>query len=247
MIKFFRKIRLQLLTENKFNKYLIYAIGEIILVVIGILIALQINNYNENKKERKKEQIVLISLREDFIMNKEIIEIGFKKHISDQNGLREYIKHLGPNVPPLTDSIYNNYKVTSYGEIEIIDGALISTLNSNNLEIITNEKLKRKLTSYLSTYRKYKSLEEINKDIVINKFRSLSEKYTSIIRQDSILMKISKPHKSDFLGWARDPKHQNNTVNRIRILNSTRRATQKLYEENEEILSLLKMEIKSSR
>ncbi len=50
MIKFFRKIRQKLLTENKFSKYLIYAIGEIILVVIGILIALQINNANENRK-----------------------------------------------------------------------------------------------------------------------------------------------------------------------------------------------------
>jgi len=47
MIKFFRKIRQQLLAENKFTKYLIYAIGEIVLVVIGILIALSINNWNE--------------------------------------------------------------------------------------------------------------------------------------------------------------------------------------------------------
>jgi len=51
MIKFFRKIRQQLLTENKFSKYLLYAIGEIVLVVIGILIALQIDNANEIKKQ----------------------------------------------------------------------------------------------------------------------------------------------------------------------------------------------------
>ena len=50
MIKFFRKLRQRLLSENKFSKYLIYAIGEIILVVIGILIALSINNWNENRK-----------------------------------------------------------------------------------------------------------------------------------------------------------------------------------------------------
>jgi len=50
MIKFFRKIRQKMLTENKFRKYLIYAIGEIILVVIGILIALSINNWNEARK-----------------------------------------------------------------------------------------------------------------------------------------------------------------------------------------------------
>ena len=53
MIKFFRKIRQKLLTENKFSKYLIYAIGEIILVVIGILIALSINNWNQEQQQKK--------------------------------------------------------------------------------------------------------------------------------------------------------------------------------------------------
>jgi cell division protein FtsL len=55
MIKFFRKIRQQLLTENRFSKYFLYAIGEIILVVIGILIALQINNWNTNRKLSQQE------------------------------------------------------------------------------------------------------------------------------------------------------------------------------------------------
>jgi hypothetical protein len=54
MIKFFRKIRQNLLMENKTGKYFKYAIGEIILVVIGILIALQINNWNENQKKQKQ-------------------------------------------------------------------------------------------------------------------------------------------------------------------------------------------------
>ena len=53
MIKFFRRIRQQLLTENRISKYLIYALGEIVLVVIGILIALQINNWNTNRQETK--------------------------------------------------------------------------------------------------------------------------------------------------------------------------------------------------
>ena len=59
MIKFFRRIRQQLLTENNLAKYLLYAIGEIILVVIGILIALQINNWNTSKIESKNKEIDL--------------------------------------------------------------------------------------------------------------------------------------------------------------------------------------------
>src|SRR6056297_1464225 len=65
MIKFFRKIRQRLLSENKFSKYLIYAIGEIILVVIGILIALQINNWNEGRKEFSKSKALLEEFKRD--------------------------------------------------------------------------------------------------------------------------------------------------------------------------------------
>jgi len=65
MIKFFRKIRQKLLTENKFSKYLLYAIGEIILVVIGILIALQINNANEKQKDKEQLTKVYESIIEE--------------------------------------------------------------------------------------------------------------------------------------------------------------------------------------
>lgn len=63
MITLFRKIRQQLLTQNKLTRYLVYAVGEIFLVVIGILIALQINNWNEEKKEQAILQASLSSLK----------------------------------------------------------------------------------------------------------------------------------------------------------------------------------------
>src|SRR5210317_586335 len=56
MIQFFRRIRQKLISQNRLSKYLLYAIGEIILVVVGILIALQINNWNENRKDQQVVQ-----------------------------------------------------------------------------------------------------------------------------------------------------------------------------------------------
>ena len=61
MIKFFRHIRKDLMEKNKTGKYLKYAIGEIVLVVIGILIALQINNWNENRKLSNKKRELIIN------------------------------------------------------------------------------------------------------------------------------------------------------------------------------------------
>jgi hypothetical protein len=66
MIKFFRQIRYKLMSENKTSKYFKYAIGEILLVVIGILIALQINTWNEERKERNREQAILKNLQLEF-------------------------------------------------------------------------------------------------------------------------------------------------------------------------------------
>ncbi|NNL82601.1 MAG: hypothetical protein HKP28_04370, partial [Winogradskyella sp.] len=59
MIKFFRHIRQSMINQNKTKKYVLYAVGEIVLVVIGILIALQINNWNENRKLQNEINIYL--------------------------------------------------------------------------------------------------------------------------------------------------------------------------------------------
>lgn len=94
MIKFFRRIRQRLLTENKFSKYLIYAIGEIILVVIGILIALQINNWNEIRKESNAVRNVLIEIKEDLIQDKAELELSLERHSKDFEAQKRVINAL---------------------------------------------------------------------------------------------------------------------------------------------------------
>lgn len=78
MIKFFRKIRQKLLSENKFSNYLLYAMGEIFLVVIGILIALQINNWNDDRKEQKELEVYLLKISND--VQQDLLQLeGFLK------------------------------------------------------------------------------------------------------------------------------------------------------------------------
>ncbi len=74
MISFFRKLRQKLFTENRFSKYLLYAVGEILLVVIGILIALQVNNWNEERKQRQVERKYFYNLKNDLYTDIERLE-----------------------------------------------------------------------------------------------------------------------------------------------------------------------------
>ena len=74
MLNFFRRIRRNLANQNKFVQYSRYAIGEIVLVVIGILIALQINNWNDQKKNTESELIYYSRILDDFNLDKKLIE-----------------------------------------------------------------------------------------------------------------------------------------------------------------------------
>lgn len=92
MIKFFRKIRQNLLSEGKTEKYFKYAIGEIILVVIGILIALQINNWNEKRKQQVKTQNYYQQLLEDLHKDKNFATITIKKFEKQREAFQDYLK-----------------------------------------------------------------------------------------------------------------------------------------------------------
>ena len=91
MIKKFRKIREKLISEKKFSNYLFYAIGEIILLVIGILIAIHINNINETNKKEDREQEYLVSIKNELNNNLKIIEEEKKKLSYSLEGQRNLI------------------------------------------------------------------------------------------------------------------------------------------------------------
>lgn len=96
MIKLFRKIRQKMLTENKFSKYLLYAIGEILLVVIGIIIALQINNWNEGQKQVNDLHSHFRALLLDLDLDIEMLKIRQNQAHNNfmySDSLTNYVRH----------------------------------------------------------------------------------------------------------------------------------------------------------
>lgn len=92
MIRLFRKIRKELLSEDKYPIYLLYASGEISLVVIGILFALQIDNWNENRHTRRTEQLLLNSLKEEMSTNLESLNLAMSYHTKSRMAAKRMIE-----------------------------------------------------------------------------------------------------------------------------------------------------------
>ena len=153
MIKFFRSIRKALLAENKFSKYLLYAIGEIVLVVIGILIALQINNWNEGRKERNKEINYLKNLKVDLqneVLNSEdFVAYHFRK----VQACSKLINGDAPkNIQEVQD--YTDTYETIFGWKDFVpnNNTFKELLSSGNLSLIKNDSIKNGLLELEKNY-----------------------------------------------------------------------------------------------
>jgi hypothetical protein len=150
MIKFFRKIRQQLITENKFSKYFVYAIGEIVLVVIGILIALSINNWNTRQNNKSQEIEILNELKIEYN--------GKLKELNEKVNVRNAMKESGLKL--LNEIQFNNYSISidslnyhlgittltpTYNSTNSVTEELI---NSGNLYLLSNRELRKLISEW---------------------------------------------------------------------------------------------------
>ena len=150
MIKFFRRIRQQLLIENKFSKYLLYAIGEIVLVVIGILIALQINNWNESNRDKKQEKVYLKNLKEDLKGIIEAYNIANKVEGLILKQSSDILKHYDLNEGFYKmDSIYPKINdLTVRWNVTPSPTTLVEMINSGQTKLIRNANLRKDLVAF---------------------------------------------------------------------------------------------------
>lgn len=135
-----------MLTENKFSKYLLYAIGEIILVVIGILIALQINNWNENRKVKKQEAQIYTELKSDLLQTRNDINETISKH-------KEIFKSSQQLITDIYDKKSNSQTIyesltTSSAEFQIIPKtSAFENLKNIGLNTLSNDSLRIAITN----------------------------------------------------------------------------------------------------
>lgn len=171
MIKFFRNIRKKLAAENKFMAYSRYAIGEIILVVIGILIALQINNWNIKRLNQEKENRYLLEMRNN--LKSDILSI---QRVLDFNQEKEALIFecfglLNVNNPISGPEIFGPRIQTlgSYNYFTPNDLGFKNLISSENISLIENDSLRQHLLEYYSfdfEFGTQKRVEEVTRKFV---------------------------------------------------------------------------------
>lgn len=202
MIKFFRKIRQQMIQDNKITKYLLYAIGEIILVVIGILIALSINNNNEDKKARKLEIKYLKNLQTDILSelknNDSLINYRLATAKAAANLLNFNKLETASDVLTLEHTINQVFMRKTFIPT---NNTYKELLSSGNLNYITNDSIKEYLMEldkmYVGIedmeYHMYREYEEylyntsvVNAEIInLFDFQQTAEKGVFIFKEPS--------------------------------------------------------------
>jgi len=194
MIKIFRGIRQRMISEGKSKKYLLYAIGEIILVVIGILIALQINNWNETRKQRTTEKVYIENIKTDLSLNLK----SLNNYIALRNETIESVElilEFFNNKRPLDLNEFNRHCLTvmAWHPFENNDNTYQELMNSGKFSILTNKSMKDSLQNLQTNLNSIRFIEsEMEEDYE----RYLYEPFFAIIDLDTSLKNLKSQFKN---------------------------------------------------
>lgn len=149
-----------MLNENKFSKYLLYAIGEIILVVIGILIALAINNNNENSKTKIKEYNYLTGIKSDLQLNLTQLKAYITTRETSVKSAKMMLNFFKNKKEVNSDDFnFHNLNVQIWYPFKKNDNTYQELINSGNLAIISNDSIKNILVNMQLGYKQISFLE----------------------------------------------------------------------------------------
>lgn len=163
MIKLFRKIRQKLLVEGKTSQYLKYAIGEIILVVIGIFIALQLNNWNQNRIDNLQATEALYNLKTELQKNIVDLETLDSLYATFQSSTKKGIEMLNNNLSVRDLIALDTLIRSNYTTFPLTKSTYQELINTGSFYNIKNEKLKSEINKlYLEGERRTSAFLEIN-------------------------------------------------------------------------------------
>ena len=247
MITLVRRIRKKLVDSGSVTKYLLYAMGEILLVVIGILIALQVNNWNEERKNNQRTLELSSALITEFQANKSQLETLLDVHAKTYDA-STYLLSLHDNyttdIPEevLLDTLRHTYMMFTF---DPVNGALRSGISSGDINLLTNDSLKTKLFNWEDLVDDLDEEETrlINAEIEASSFKNsyvpeliLFQRYWNEELPDAM-------RKPDFSNLLRNAEFEHYLVKKIGEIGNIQAELDVLYQEINSIISLLEENI----
>ncbi len=253
MLSILRRLRRNLLVQGRFRSYLLYAAGEVLLVVLGILIALAIDNQNEARSKREKEQAYLIGLQEEFRTSK--LKLAELMHVNRRNfeGAGAIVAFLGQETPPDEERFSELLFQTFAFDVSFVpnNSLLNEMINTGSLKDISNPALRKSLTGWVSTLEdvaRQEEDQEAQREKVLDMFRSGAYSIRTIldmtnVSQREIGLPKKEPHHSN-LSILQSMEFENNLLLFILASQATESAHyQPLMEQLDAILVLIDTEI----
>ncbi|MBT8307822.1 MAG: hypothetical protein KJN85_12855 [Maribacter sp.] len=176
MIKFFRKIRQDLLNTGKTGRYLQYAIGEIVLVVIGVLIALSINNWNEGQLKRKAEMNFYHNTKQQLLDDANIISSEMQYNSKYSTQFRNALKIIEEGDKNKKDSLgYYTKNLINYSDFDRRGNIYETMVNSGDIKLLKNTEIIERLRRLEETFLYLNRIESIHLDAVMSLIPELSQ------------------------------------------------------------------------
>ena len=189
MIKFFRKIRQKLLIKGRTKQYLKYAAGEIVLVVIGILIALQINSWNDYRKQRNNEQLILKNLKDNLESDKNLLT---RFHDNAQLGVKAVDTmllmvngHIEFDFLSFSTSVE---KILTNNYFQTTSATFDQAMSTGKIDLIRDEKL---LSSILNYYKLTKLNFEDNRILETNQSHVFPKLFSQLAPTKTIALALT--------------------------------------------------------
>ena len=219
-MKLFRTIRKNLIASSKFKSYMVYALGEIVLIVIGISIAWKINDLNDIRKNDLVEQKIYNNLNEELNTNLRMLNGFIDEYPQTITYLENTLNYVGQNPKELTQGAKDTIVNILDKEVNLLDGVINSIVNTNKFEFIESSELKDLIIIYPNKIQGFNEQDEKIKTIVANRLKPVLEKYISLIDtlpNDSLKYGRIKEfgNKSDYAGLLASKEYQSSIIDRL--------------------------------
>tara|TARA_R110002051_G_scaffold137916_2_gene210554 strand:- start:57779 stop:58531 length:753 start_codon:yes stop_codon:yes gene_type:complete len=216
----FRKVRSQLLKLKKFKTYLIYALGEILLIVIGLLIAWKVNDLNESRKNRIVEVKIYKSLSQELNTNLGVLDNAIADYTKNIQTLQNTINYLGVVPTDLTPNAKSMIVNLNYHKTIVRDEAINSINATNKFEFIESDSLKKLIAAYPNELDNFNIQQGKIENIITERLKPVIEKHISLIEilpEDSYNYQRIKNYgnSSNYSELLVSREYQNSVIDRL--------------------------------